>query len=677
MSTSSNVDVATPREQQQLTWRSLLHRISSMFGVIGGLGVLLLMLHVVLDVAMRYLFNQPAPATLEVSQFWYMPLIVFLGLAIAERTDQHISAPIVYDHLSPKLKLEFTILGTALSVALLAGMAWYGFEQAMNLMKQGAIGIGSGIPIWQPRFLVPLGSALFALELIARLVRHISEYRSSSREGETAFAVMHTERKLQSASYFRLWPVRITLYGIALVVISFMVFAEVSAPALGGLAALLMLCLLFMNVPIGVAMGAAGALALLLLRGAGVMEGALRTIPFGTAAVWSYTVLPMFIFMALLLWRSGITERIYAAATSWLSWMPGNVAVGTNFAGAGMSAITGSTVATVAALGRIGLPEMLKRNYDPRLAAGSVIIAGTGGQLIPPSIYMVIYAGIASVPVGPQLMAGLVPGLLLAVLYACVISGLVIAMPHLVGKCRGEGFGDSGITWRDRWQSLARVWPLPFLIIIMFGGMFGGFFTATEAGAFGAFGALMLTYIYLKPRKATYAVGQSLKDTVGSTAGIFFLFFGAMIFNRALVVSGVTGVVTDMIGAMGLSALGFLLMLILMYLVLGMILDPLTMMLVTVPLLMPSVEMYGISMVFFGVFVVFLGELAVMTPPVGMMVFILFKLAQQNDVNLGRTITLGQVFIGAAWFLPISIGLLIFMLFVPEITTWLPGLMSK
>ncbi|MGI8393130.1 TRAP transporter large permease [Leucobacter sp. W1038] len=489
--------------------------------------------------------------------------------------------------------------------------------------------------------------------------------------------VTRSEKKLQDAPYFRSWPVRIALYGVALGTVFFMFFGDVSAPALGGLAALFMLCLLFMNVHIGVAMGVAGALALFLLRGSGVVEGALRTLPFGTTAVWSYTVLPMFIFMGLLLWRSGITERIYAAATNWLSWMPGGLAVGTNFAGAGMSAITGSTVATVAALGRIGLPEMLKRNYDPRLATGSVIIAGTGGQLIPPSIYMVIYAGIASVPVGPQLMAGLVPGVLLAVLYAFVIIGLVLAMPHLVGRRRGEGFGDTGITWRDRWQSLARVWPLPLLIIVMFGGMYSGFFTTTEAGAFGAFGALLLTFLYLKPRKATHAVGQSLKDTVGSTAGIFFLFFGAMIFNRALVVSGVTGVVTDAIEAMGLNAVGFLLMLILMYLILGMVLDPLTMMLISVPLLMPSLETFGISLVFFGVFVVFLGELAVMTPPVGMMVFILFKLAQLKDVNLGRRVTLGQVFMGAAWFLPISVGLLIFMVFFPEIATWLPSLMAE
>lgn len=484
-------------------------------------------------------------------------------------------------------------------------------------------------------------------------------------------------QKLQDAPYWRSWPVRVVLYGIALLTLGLMIFGGFSAPAVGGLAALFMLCLLFMNVPIGVAMGIAGALALLIMRGQGVMEGALRSQPYGITAVWSYTVLPLFIFMGLLLWRSGISERIYSAATNWLSWMPGGLAVGTNLAGAGMSAITGSTVATVAAFGRIGLPEMLKRNYDPRLATGSVIIAGTGGQLIPPSIYMVIYAGIASVPVGPQLIAGIVPGLLLAVLYTFAIVAIVAVFPQLVGRRRGEKFGDATSTWAARWSSLARIWPLPVLVILMFGGMYAGFFTTTEAGAFGALGALLLTFLYLKPTPAIRAVGQSLKDTVGSTAGIFFLFFGAMVFNRALTVSGATNLITETIDGLGLNAIGFLLALVVMYLVLGMVLDPLTMMLITVPLLIPSLDSLGISLVFFGVFVVLLGELAVTTPPVGMMVFILFKLSQLKEVNVGRKITLGQVFMGSAWFLPISVALLVFMIFFPEITTWLPEQMTQ
>lgn len=484
-------------------------------------------------------------------------------------------------------------------------------------------------------------------------------------------------QKLQDLPYWRSWPIRLTIYGVALATLAAMLFADLSTPAIGGLSALLMLCFLFMNMPIGVAMGVAGAIALVVMRGLGVMEGALRTLPFGTTAVWSYTVLPLFIFMGLLLWRSGITDRVYSAATNWLSWMPGGLAVGTNFAGMGMSAISGSTVATVAAIGRIGMPEMLKRGYDPRLASGSVIIAGTGGQLIPPSIYMVIYAGIASVPVGPQLLAGIVPGVVLAILYALVIVGLVLAVPRLVGRKRGEGFSDSSATWRSRWASLGRVWPLPVLVIVMFGGMYGGVFTTTEAGAVGALGALVLTFVYLAPKSGVRAVGTSLQETVASTAGIFFLFFGAMVFNRALTVSGVTNTVTNYIDGLGLGAVGFLLMLVVMYLVLGMVLDPLTMMLISVPLLLPSLEVLDINLVFFGVFVVLLGELAVMTPPVGMLVFILHKLTQSQDVNAGRKVTLGDVFAGASWFLPVSVALLVLMIFVPEIATWLPESMNQ
>lgn len=162
---------------------SLLEKITNFFGLLGGLGVLLLMLHVVADVVMRMVFNKPISGTLEISQYWYMPLIVFLGLAMAERTDQHISAPIVYDRLTPKLRLEFLAIGTFLSIALLIGFAWYGLEEAMTLMNQGAAGIVSKVPIWPTRFLVPIGSVLFALELVAKFFRQAKLLRIEMHEG--------------------------------------------------------------------------------------------------------------------------------------------------------------------------------------------------------------------------------------------------------------------------------------------------------------------------------------------------------------------------------------------------------------------------------------------------------------------------------------------------------------
>ncbi|WP_120004588.1 TRAP transporter large permease [Nesterenkonia muleiensis] len=492
---------------------------------------------------------------------------------------------------------------------------------------------------------------------------------------------MSTAQVLTStkASSQRPWNstlIRGILYGTAGLSAAAM-FLDLPLPAVGGLAACLMIALLFMNVPIGVAMGTAGALALLAMRGADVMAGSFRSLPFGTAAVWSYTVVPMFIFMGLLLWRSGITARIYDAAAKWLSWLPGGLAIGTNFAGGGMASISGSTVATVVSLGRIGLPEMLKMNYHPRLAAGSILVAGTGGQLIPPSIYLVIFAGLVSVPVGPQLLAGLVPGLLLLVLYGAVIAAVVMAVPSLVGHVRGSRTGRVQYSWGQRLRSLTGVWPLPLLVIFIFGGMYAGYFTTTEAGAIGALGAVVLTFTYLRPRAATVALGKSLQGTVGSTAAIFFLFIGAMIFNRALTVSGAANVVTTFIDSLGLTAVTFLLVLMVMYFLLGMIVDPLTMMLITVPLLLPSVDMLGINLIFFGVFVVAMGELAVITPPTGMMAFIVHKIAQDPEVNLGKKVTLGDVFIGAVWFLPVPLAMLVLLIFVPEIALWIPEMMQN
>lgn len=161
---------------------SVLERITNAAGIFGGIGILLLLFHVVADVTSRHAFNRPLYGTLEISQYWYMPMIVFLGLAMAERTDQHISAPIVYDRLRPRLQLEFAAIATVLSVLLLVGFAWFGFEEAVTLMNQGAAGIVSQVPIWPTRFLVPLGSLLFALEIIAKFISHARQVRAAHRE---------------------------------------------------------------------------------------------------------------------------------------------------------------------------------------------------------------------------------------------------------------------------------------------------------------------------------------------------------------------------------------------------------------------------------------------------------------------------------------------------------------
>lgn len=428
-----------------------------------------------------------------------------------------------------------------------------------------------------------------------------------------------------------------------------------------------MIALMALTVPIGIALVGCSFLGLWGISGWSGAVSSVGTLPYRAVASWSLAVLPMFILMGLLLWRAGVTARVYAAAQQWLHWLPGGLAVTTNFAGAGLAAVSGSTMGTTYALGRIGLPEMLKAGYDSRLATGAVLMAGTGGQLIPPSILMVIYAGIAEVPVGPQLMAGVGPGVVLALAYGVVIIGVAAGRPRLAPRPPAGTIDTS-----RRWRVTLAIWPIPLLIVAIVGGIFTGVFTATEAGAYGAFGAVLIAAGYLGWRSFTSVIRQALVETAVTTASILLLVVGAQLMSRVLSLSGLSRWLTEGVISLNLSATMFLLLLVVVYLFLGMMLDSLTMMLLTVPILLPILGELGISALWFGAFVVLLGELAIITPPVGVLSFVVSKVAQEPDIRALQHVRLNEVFAGALWFLPVAIAVLLLMILVPEVVEWLP-----
>lgn len=468
------------------------------------------------------------------------------------------------------------------------------------------------------------------------------------------------------------WLFRVGFYGAILLLVGLVLAGDLQSEVVGGLCVVLVLILLLMKVPVAIAMGAPGIFGIWHLSGLRPLAGSMRDLPYQSTASWSLSVLPMFIFMGLLLWRSGATERLYLAARQWTGWLPGGLAVGTNFAGAGLAAVSGSTLGVTYALGRIGIPEMLRAGYDRRLATATILMAGTGGQLIPPSILLVVYAGVVAVPVGPQLLAGFVPGVILALMYGLLIVGLSVAVPSWAGR-RGDVKARIESTWRERWRSLARVWPIPLLMIAVVGGLYLGVFTATEAGAFGGFGAVLIAGWFLSWRGFLRSLGDALGDTVSTTAAIFLLLIGAMLLNRMLALSGSARWVATGIDALGFGRVEFLLTMLLVYLVLGMFMDPLTMILVTVPILMPTIAALDISLIWFGVFVVLLGEVSIITPPVGILTFIVHRIAQEPDVNLGHRIRLSDVFFGVLIFLPVTVLVLLMLIWFPQLAEWLPG----
>ncbi|MBM9463600.1 TRAP transporter large permease [Aeromicrobium sp. YIM 150415] len=474
-----------------------------------------------------------------------------------------------------------------------------------------------------------------------------------------------------SASWNRIWGWGLPL--TAVVCAALMMLLDLSPQIIGGIGCLLMMSLMMMKMPVGLAMAIPGAIGVYSIVGDRALEGMFRRMPYETVASWSLTVVPMFVLMGALLFSSGITERIYAVARQWLGWMPGGLAVGTNFAGAGFASLSGSTLGSVFPLARAGVPEMLKAGYDRRLAVGSVMAAGTLAHLIPPSLFLIIYAGVAEVAVGPQLMAGLVPGVLLAFMYGAFIILLAMLRPRLAG---GPNQVRVRATWGERIRGVYGILAAPALVILVIAGMQSGIFTATEAGAAGALGALVILLWMRRRDRPLRSVREGLYSTAGVTGAVFLLLVGSHMFSRLLSVSGLADGFVEIIIAWDLSRVQFLIVMVIVYVILGMFMDAMPMMLLTVPILLPLFSAMDISPLWFGVFIVIFMELAVLTPPIGVLGFVVHGIVQDPDVNNGQRISLGDVFTAVFVLMPIPLLLVGLMIAFPDFVTWVPDQMA-
>lgn len=465
---------------------------------------------------------------------------------------------------------------------------------------------------------------------------------------------------------------RASIVGLSVMVASVtfvMLGLGLSPESLGLLGIILMLLLMLLGVPIAAAMGVSGAIGITGLQGARGLGSLMARLPYDAVAQWGLSVLPMFILMGLMLWRSGATDHLYKGAEQWLSWMPGGLAVTTNTAGAALASASGSTLGIAYALGRIAIPAQLAAGYPKKIALSSVLMAGSGGNMIPPSIMLVVFAGIANTPVGLQLLAGAVPGVVLVTGY-----GLVLMFgTMLYERSSGERVLRGHATWEGRFRSLTRLWPVPLIVVAVVGGLYAGVVTATEAGALGAAVALSLVVWYQR-RQAPKQIWKAASETLSSVGALFYLLIGASIFTRFLAFTGLTIGIAETVQGWGLTRWQFLLVLVLLYLVLGMFMEPVSMMLLTVPVLLPVLPALDINVMWFGVFVTLMGEVAIITPPVGLLLYVVHGLAQEDDVRLGQTISLQDVMRASFFFLPAVAGAILILVAIPELATFLPDL---
>ena len=424
------------------------------------------------------------------------------------------------------------------------------------------------------------------------------------------------------------------------------------------------LALIALRVPIGLALGGVAFLGFWYLRNLNVALGVIRETPFVFSANWDLTAIPMFLLMGAIAFNSGISSALFRAARAWFGGLPGGLAVATNVAGAGFAAACGSSIAAAAAMARLAVPEMLKQGYDKGLATGVVASAGTLAALIPPSILFVLNGIFAEVSIVKLLIAGIVPGLLTAAVYSAIIVVRCRSNPALAPPIY---FPDRAALRRERIDSLKEVWPLLALILGIIGGLYSGVVTATEAGAAGAFLASAIGLIRRTLGVSGFVAG--IKDAMVTTAQIFFVGIGAVMYTRFLALAGLSAQFTDMIGSWALDPLLLVIAASLIYLVLGMFLDPIGMMLITIPVLVPMFAAAKLDLVWFGVLVVKYVEIGMLTQPVGFNVYVV-----KNAV--GESISLEEIFRGCFWFLACEVVIMTLLIAFPGLSLWLPGTMN-
>ena len=433
------------------------------------------------------------------------------------------------------------------------------------------------------------------------------------------------------------------------------------ALALSSVAALL--GLIALRVPIGVALGVVAFGGFWHLRNFDVALSVLRDTPFVFAANWDLTAIPMFLLMGALVNNSGLGEAIFRAARVWFSGLPGGLAVATNMASAGFAAASGSSIAASAAMARVAIPEMLRHGYDKGLAAGVVASAGTLAALIPPSILFVLFGIFAEVSIAKLLIAGILPGLLTAAVYVVMIVIRCQLDPALAPRAAAE---TREHLWRERLDALKAIWPLIVLILGIIGGLYAGVVTPTEAGAAGA--ALALVIGLLQGRLRPRTVVDSLRDAVATSALIFFIGIGAVMYTKFLAFAGIGPLFAELIGDWAAQPVLLVIAMSVVYLILGMFLDPLGIMLITIPVFVPMFAVLELDLIWLGVLVVKYVEIGLLTPPVGFNVHVVKSV-------VGDTIPLETIFRGCGWFLACEVIIMALLIGFPQISLFLPNKM--
>jgi tripartite ATP-independent transporter DctM subunit len=610
---------------------------------IGVTILVMMMLLTVVDVILRYCFNKPISGALEISQFM-MAIIVGFALAYTGTKKGHIVIDVVLQKLTPRTQAVINSINYFLSLATFAVITWRSAWYADLLHTRTAASSVLGIPLYPFVYIVAIGSGIYCLVLLYNLYEHLSGIIRGTR-----------------------WFIRLGLLLLVAVIVALFftpVFNEdikgLMSPAATGLIVVsLLVILLFAGMPIGATMAFLAFLGLSYLIGTNASLTSMGSSPYRTAASYDLSVVPLFVLMGAFCFYSGLSKDLFNTAYRWIGHLPGGLAIATIGACTGFAAVCGSSVATVATIGMVALPEMKKFRYDSALASGCIAVGGGLGILIPPSVILVIYGILTEQSIGKLFLAGFLPGLLQAFLYGVTIYIQCRRNPLL-------GLPGVRSTYKERFASLKGSWAVLALFLLCIGGIYFGILTPTEAAGVGAFGAFLFA---LARRKVTWKnFRESLLETSETTAMCFAILIGALLLGYYLAMTRLPFALSSAISELNLNPYIVISLIILLYFLLGTIMSSMAMIVLTVPIFFPVVTALGFDPIWFGIIIVTVNEVGAITPPVGINVFVIQGVA--------KDIPMYTVFRGIVPFLYADVVFTILITVFPQITLLLPNMMQ-
>jgi C4-dicarboxylate transporter DctM subunit len=431
---------------------------------------------------------------------------------------------------------------------------------------------------------------------------------------------------------------------------------ELSTDAVAVIGFVVLFVLMLLRVPVGMAMGLVGVVGYSYIAGTGPALKLIGQTSMRTVTDYTFGVIPMFMLMGAFVSVSGVSRELFRAANAFIGHLRGGLGVATVLACGGFAAICGSSVATAATFSAVAYPEMRRFGYPQSFATGVIAAGGTLGAMLPPSTVLAVYAILTQQDIGKLFMAGIVPGLLAMSMYVITIMLIVYFRPDWLPAGERKSF-------RERVSGLKDVWAPLVLFLFVIGGLYGGFFTPTEAGGVGASGAFLLGVLRGKLDRA--GIREALLSATRTSAAVFTVLIGALLFGYFLTITQTPQKLTEFLTSLGVGRYGVLAMIMLMYLVLGCLMDAMAMIILTVPIIYPVILQLGFDPIWFGIIIVMTVELGLIHPPVGMNVFVIKSVV--------KDVSFMTIFKGVIPFVITDILRLIILIAFPIIALWLPN----